>query len=93
MRAFDADFLRWMLSDGAGAAYLSDRPNGDRISLRVDWIDHVSFAGEFDICMYSGGFKDQDGRITGWRQAFGFTDRGRSGAVNFSGPAVRHKRL
>lgn len=66
---FDTDFLRWMLSDGAGAAFLSDRPNPDRISLRVDWIDHVSYAGEFDACMYAGGCRQPDGRIDGWRSA------------------------
>jgi len=65
---FDTDFLRWMLSDGAGAAFLSDRPTSDRISLRVDWIDHVSYAGELDVCMYGGGCKDSDGRVTGWRR-------------------------
>ncbi len=65
---FDTDFLRWMLSDGAGAAFLSNRPNADRISLRVDWIDHVSYAGELEVCMYGGGSKDQNGGITGWRR-------------------------
>jgi 3-oxoacyl-[acyl-carrier-protein] synthase-3 len=66
---FDTDFLRWMLSDGAGAAFLSHRPSLDRISLRVDWIDHVSYAGELEVCMYGGGNKDQNGRVAGWRQA------------------------
>jgi 3-oxoacyl-[acyl-carrier-protein] synthase III len=66
---FDTDFLRWMLSDGAGAAFLSGRPNPDRISLRVDWIDHVAYAGEIDACMYAGGSKQEDGRIVGWRGA------------------------
>ncbi len=65
---FDADFLRWMLSDGAGAAYLSNQPNTDRLSLRVDWIDHVSYAGELDTCMYAGGVKTEDARVVGWRQ-------------------------
>jgi 3-oxoacyl-[acyl-carrier-protein] synthase-3 len=65
---FDTDFLRWMLSDGAGAAFLSDRPNADRISLRVDWIDHTAYAGEIDACMYAGGSKQTDGRIVGWRR-------------------------
>ncbi|MEJ2156687.1 MAG: beta-ketoacyl-ACP synthase III [Desulfobacteraceae bacterium] len=65
---FDADFLRWMLSDGAGAAYLSNQPNADRLSLRVDWIDHISYAGELDTCMYAGGIKTEDGRVVGWRQ-------------------------
>ncbi len=69
--AFDADFLRWMLSDGAGAAYLSSAPNEDRPSLRIDWIDHFSFANELDTCMYAGATKNDDGSITGWRQMNG----------------------
>ncbi|MGD8844767.1 MAG: beta-ketoacyl-ACP synthase III [Desulfobacteraceae bacterium] len=68
---FDADFLRWMLSDGAGAAFLSARPNPDRLSLKIDWIDHVSYAGEFDTCMYAGGVKNGDGSVVGWRQLDG----------------------
>ena len=66
--AFDTDFLRWMLSDGAGAALLSDTPNATGISLRVDWIDNLSYAGELDTCMYGGGIKGEDGRVTGWRE-------------------------
>ncbi len=65
--AFDADFLRWMLSDGAGAAFLSNRANTDRISLRIDWIENVSFAGRLETCQYSGGFKQEDGTMVGWR--------------------------
>ena len=34
----------------------------------VDWIDHVSYAGELEVCMYAGGVKDQAGRVTGWRR-------------------------
>ena len=36
--AFEADFLRWMLSDGAGAAFLSDQPSEHRLisSDRLD---------------------------------------------------------
>jgi 3-oxoacyl-[acyl-carrier-protein] synthase III len=67
VRAFDADFLRWMLSDGAGAVFLSDRPNSDRIALKVEWIDHSSFAGRLETCMYSGGIKADGGRAIGWR--------------------------
>jgi len=66
-RAFDADFLRWMLSDGAGAVFLSDRQNPGRISLRIEWIDHISFAGQLETCMYSGGIKADGGRAVGWR--------------------------
>jgi 3-oxoacyl-[acyl-carrier-protein] synthase III len=68
MMAFDTDFLRWMLSDGAGAAFLSPTPNPDRPSLRVDWIDYQAYAGEFNTCMYGGGIKNEDGSMTGWRQ-------------------------
>ena len=66
--AFDADFLRWMLSDGAGAAYLSNRKNADRISLRVDWIENISYAGELETCQFGGGVKTKDGEIIGWRE-------------------------
>lgn len=43
---FEKDFLRWMLSDGAGAALLQDTPNANGISLKVDWIESRSYAHE-----------------------------------------------
>lgn len=72
--AFEKDFLRWMLSDGAGAALLEQQPNAARISLRIDWIDSISLAGEFPVCMYSGAIKLPDGRLRGWREAAGPLD-------------------
>ena len=67
--SFDEDFLRWMLSDGAGAAFLTaDPPTGDRLVLRIDWIETVSFAHMMDTCMYAGARKMADGRLQGWRQ-------------------------
>lgn len=69
IQAFDADFLRWMLSDGAGAAFLSREKNPGGPSLRVDWIENISFAGGLDTCMYCGGVKKPDGSMTGWRDA------------------------
>ena len=65
---FEKDFLRWMLSDGAGAAVLQSRPNEDRLSLRIDWIDCLSYAGELPVCMYSGADLEADGRLRGWRE-------------------------
>lgn len=53
-RDFDADFLRWMLSDGAGAVVLEDRPREHGLSLRVDWVELSSHAHEFETCMYIG---------------------------------------
>ncbi|MDO3379837.1 beta-ketoacyl-ACP synthase III [Geoalkalibacter halelectricus] len=66
--SFDADFLRWMLSDGAGAAFLAPEPRTDGISLRIEWIDSLSFAHELETCMYAGATKNPDGSITGWRE-------------------------
>ncbi|MDQ5984724.1 MAG: 3-oxoacyl-[acyl-carrier-protein] synthase 3 [Syntrophus sp. SKADARSKE-3] len=65
--AFEKDFLRWMLSDGAGAALLQAQPNGpDAISLRIDWIDTYSFAGQIETCMYAGADRNGDGAMRGW---------------------------
>lgn len=66
--AFDSDFLRWMLSDGAGAAFLSNKPNKNRSSFRIEWIDILSYANEIDTCMHIGGQKQDDGSVKGWRQ-------------------------
>ena len=66
--AFEKDFLRWMLSDGAGAALLQNRPNNSgSISLRIDWIDTYSCAGEIETCMYAGAEKQENGVMIGWK--------------------------
>ncbi len=61
--SFDKEFLRWMLSDGAAAFLLSDKPNADGLSLRVDWIEGVSYANEMETCMYMACEKQPDGTI------------------------------
>ncbi|WP_144122831.1 3-oxoacyl-[acyl-carrier-protein] synthase III C-terminal domain-containing protein [Catellatospora sichuanensis] len=53
--SFDAEFLRWTLSDGAGAVVLEPRPRPDGLSLRLDWMHLVSYAGERPVCMSAGG--------------------------------------
>lgn len=50
----DSHFLRWMLSDGAGAVVVEFQPHPSRISLRVDWVRHVSLAHQHDVCMRAG---------------------------------------
>ena len=65
--SFDKDFLRWMLSDGAGAVWISNRKNTDGISLRIDWIMQQSYAGQLETCMYAGAEKKADGSLQGWR--------------------------
>lgn len=52
--SFEADFLRFTLSDGAGAALLEATPNQHGISLRIRWIELRSFADRFDTCMKAG---------------------------------------
>ena len=65
---FDSSFLRWMLSDGAGAAFLTMESVPDRHALKIDWIEEISFAGEYETCMYAGARKNDDGTMTGWRE-------------------------
>jgi 3-oxoacyl-[acyl-carrier-protein] synthase-3 len=66
--AFEKDFLRWMLSDGASALKLENKPNDKGISLKIDWIEVTSFAHELETCMYAGGEKDKDGNLRGWKE-------------------------
>lgn len=53
MRA-EADYLRFTLSDGAGAVVMEPRPRPEGLSLRVKFIDLVSLADRFDPCMWAG---------------------------------------
>jgi len=48
---FMSVFLRFMLSDGAGAFLMEEHPNEHGISLRVDWTYSRSFANEAPLCM------------------------------------------
>ena len=52
--AMEADFLRWTLSDGAGAVIVEPRPRPGHRNLRIEWIDLTSLAGRFDPCMWAG---------------------------------------
>ncbi|GAB4569355.1 MAG: beta-ketoacyl-ACP synthase III [Rhizobacter sp.] len=63
--AFEKDFLRWMLSDGAGAVLLETAPRGP-LSLRIDWIELSSAAHELPACMYAGADKNDDQSLRGW---------------------------
>lgn len=63
--AFEKDFLRWMLSDGAGALLLAAQP-GSQLSLRIKWIELFSSAHRLPPCMYAGGDRAADGTLRGW---------------------------
>ncbi|NOY49637.1 MAG: beta-ketoacyl-ACP synthase III [Chlorobi bacterium] len=66
--AFEKDFLRWMLSDGACAALLQTKPNTSNPSLRIEWIDIKSYANQLETCMFAGCVKNKDGSVKGWRE-------------------------
>lgn len=63
---FEKDFLRWMLSDGAGAVWLSHRPNPMGLSFKIHWIELISYANEMPVCMYAGA-EFIDGKYTSWK--------------------------
>ena len=48
---FMSVFLRFMLSDGAGAFLIQNKPNPEGISFKVNWTYSESFAHEAPLCM------------------------------------------
>ncbi len=57
---FDAHFLRWMLSDGAGALLLTDKPAPNKnVRIKINWIHQKSFAGDYPVCMQLGLTEDR----------------------------------
>ena len=65
--AFNKEFLRWMLSDGAGAVLLECEPKGEN-PLKIEWMDSYSYAFELETCMYAGGEKLEDGSLKPWSE-------------------------
>lgn len=64
--AFEKEFLRWMLSDGAGAFLLQNRPAETGFSFEIKWIELTSYANQMETCMYAGGEKNEKGELLGW---------------------------
>ncbi|AHF15857.1 beta-ketoacyl-ACP synthase III [Niabella soli] len=64
--SFDKEFLRWMLSDGAAAFLLSDKKNEEGLSLKIEWMEGISYADHMEACMYMGAEKQQDGHLKSW---------------------------
>lgn len=70
----EADFLRFTLSDGAGAVVMEPKPrpisDSGGLSLKVEWIDLTSLAGRFDPCMWAGStFADRADMKSAWSHA------------------------
>lgn len=64
--AFKREFLRWMLSDGAGAILMENKQREGQVNLRVEFIDFYSYAHELEACMYAGCEKQEDGSLKSW---------------------------
>jgi 3-oxoacyl-[acyl-carrier-protein] synthase-3 len=77
---FEAEFLRWMLSDGAGAAVLQNKPHPTKPSLKVEWIDILSHANRYELGMYVGANRGKEGGFdTGWIDYPSFTEAAAAG--------------
>ncbi|MBS1577245.1 MAG: beta-ketoacyl-ACP synthase III [Bacteroidetes bacterium] len=61
--SFDKEFLRWMLSDGAAAFLISNQKSSEGISLRIEWLEGISYADHMESCMYMGAEKQPDGTL------------------------------
>ncbi len=78
----DTEFLRWMLSDGAGAVIVQDRPATTRLSLRVNWVKLKSHAHRYPACMYVGGPREPGEAPESWLDAPDYEDAARRGLIN-----------
>lgn len=65
--AFNKDFLRFMLSDGAACCYLEKEMSGE-MSLEINWIETISFANQYPACMYMWGEYNESGRLKSWKE-------------------------
>jgi 3-oxoacyl-[acyl-carrier-protein] synthase-3 len=66
--AFEKDFLRFMLSDGASAVLLSDKKSENGLSFKIEWIEMTSYANELPTCMFMGAELRQDGELISWKE-------------------------
>ena len=75
---FNAEFLRWMLSDGAGAILLENAPRGR--CFRIDWIKSYSHADAYPTCMSVGQGRDSTDSRT-WQDYPQYADAEKAGAL------------
>jgi 3-oxoacyl-[acyl-carrier-protein] synthase III len=79
---FDTEFLRWMLSDGAGAFVVENKPNKNGLSLRIDWIDLKSHANDFPVCMFTGKNDNKNEEELTWLDYPDYESASKAGAIN-----------
>jgi 3-oxoacyl-[acyl-carrier-protein] synthase III len=81
---FDTEFLRWMLSDGAGAMLIQNHPNPRGVSLKIEWIELISHANAYPVCMYAGMNTEADDETLGktWMNYDSYEDAAIAGGLN-----------
>ena len=79
--SFDSEFLRWMLSDGAGAAVLGNSRSSSGLCFQIEWIELISFANKFAPCMYVGPEKNGT-RLQSWLDYPSYESAAGDGAIN-----------
>jgi 3-oxoacyl-[acyl-carrier-protein] synthase-3 len=89
---FDAEFLRFTLSDGAGAVVLEPAPNARHLSLKICWIDIRSFADRFLPSMIAGGAQD-GGRLRFWGDYGDPVEAARAGALMLTQDIARMRSM
>lgn len=62
----ETEFIRWTLSDGAGAVVLGNKPSKNQYSLKIDWVKQKSFADRFDNCMFAGTESNDPSLLKTW---------------------------
>lgn len=77
----ETDFLRWMLSDGAGAMLLQNVP-GQKLSLTIEWVDLKSYAHAYELCMYTGTQKEGADIGKTWLDYDTISDANKAGMLN-----------
>lgn len=75
---FNAEFLRWMLSDGAGALLLETKPRD--LSFQIDWIRGFSHADAYPVCMSVGKLHDETNSKT-WQDFATYAEAEAAGAL------------
>lgn len=80
--SFDTEFLRWMLSDGAGALVLENKRAEKGLSLKIEWIDLESHAHKFPLCMFTGKNDNNNEDEPTWLDYPDYESASAAGAIN-----------
>jgi 3-oxoacyl-[acyl-carrier-protein] synthase-3 len=79
---FDTEFLRWMLSDGAGALVLENKIPESGICLSVDWMELKSHANEYPLCMFTGKNDNKNADEKTWLDYPDYESASKVGVIN-----------